>query len=271
MCGLDFQRAINNGVLWPHPAASHKGKTTWRSKSVWPSLNVRSMLSSLSCAIISLPQLRRMMCQEAESPSLAGVQRAPISVMTVESLNRSQTVWISISVGLKLWVTCKKHELGTAGSAVHKSLRPCFGDQTHRILQSFSVAGHLVTANAFTRRWQSVSFHASLSSSDNSWPFCTMNHWWRGLPIKTEVKTRSENTGGKIPIKCQWSLQTQCVDTGHLNARELRESECTTMGGGGGSWKWVAQWEGLFHHHTNGTLSDNPGHWKLKRQKWIKI
>lgn len=29
---------------------------------------------------------------------------------------------------------------------------------------------------------------------------------------------------------------------------------------GGRSWKWVAQWEGLFHHHTNGTLSDNPGH-----------
>lgn len=59
-----------------------------------------------------------------------------------------------------------------------------------------------------------------------------MNHWWRELPIKTEVKTRNENTGGEIPIKCQWSVQTQRADTGHLNARELSEGECTTMGGG---------------------------------------
>lgn len=238
MCGLDFQRAINNSVLWTHPAASHKGKTTWRNKSAWPALNVCSMLPSSSCAIISLPQLRRMMCQEAESPSLAGVQRAPISVMTVESLNRSKTVWISISVGWKLWVTCKKRELETAGSAVHKSLRPCFDDQTHRILQSFSVVGHLVSVNALTHRWQSVLFRASLSSSDYSWPFCTVNHWWRELPIKTEVKTRNENTGGEIPIKCQWSVQTQRADTGHLNARELSEGECTTMGGGhhGNGW-----------------------------------
>lgn len=172
-----------------------------------------SVLPSLSCATISLLQLRRMMCQEAESPSLAGVQRAPISVMTVELLNGSKTVWISISVGLKLWETGKEPELETAGSAVHKSLRACFGDQTHRILQC-AVAGHLVSVNAFIHRQQSVSFRASLSSNDNSWPFYTMNHWCRELPIKVEVKTRNENTGGKIPFKCQWSLQTQRVDTG---------------------------------------------------------